>query len=547
MKQQNVPSLEENIQEKKRHYLPLFIFLLLLTLITSSIAGYILGRNTGTAPLGQVIDTILLEPEETEALKTAFHLTGQVCYSDGTPAAGRTLQLHSDPITTVTDSKGAFLFPNVPQGEHTIYVLDGEGKPAAQRDVHVMREDTAGAVSIGLMEGGEYVIELAIDVRVLEITIELGKGEIYINPEQYSYATQGGTVVTPDGSASLRDGVVVTPGGNVYLPDGNIILPGGSKADPTYIIQSDDTVVMNQPLIGDDIKVAQDGTVTLPDNTVIEPGGTIILPDGTAKMPGSGGVIVGEGAVTPIGGSTNDTTAENTSPNTPANQISSSPLPVIPEPEEDSNMEIPVQGGNEESSPGHMDNGGNNPPYDTPAVGGGNGKGSNEDGGNQGGNGDVNEPADTDVGVLQVSGQDRDGIFVGWEQDCTIDLFYNRITGRGEKIAPGSSGYYLFQLQNTRKEKLTITLKLSEALDSSHLPLYFMLSPQKESGKEVSGILSQTEGLILQTVIEGGETAVYQLNWEWPYDGGKDAVDTAAGDKGGSYNLKLAIRAEGGG
>ena len=63
-----------------------------------------------------------------------IHLSGIVAYTDGTPAAGRRLELHSDPITTVSDSKGGFLFPNVPQGEHTISILTDEGEVQVQKD-----------------------------------------------------------------------------------------------------------------------------------------------------------------------------------------------------------------------------------------------------------------------------------------------------------------------------------------------------------------------------------------------------------------------------
>lgn len=51
----------------------------------------------------------------------------------------------------------------------------------------------------------------------------------------------------------------------------------------------------------------------------------------------------------------------------------------------------------------------------------------------------------------------------------------------------------------------------------------------------------------MNAVLEEGEEAVYQLDWEWPFESGMDETDTAAGKQGGSYTLNLSIHAEGGG
>ena len=46
------------------------------------------------------------------------------------------------------------------------------------------------------------------------------------------------------------------------------------------------------------------------------------------------------------------------------------------------------------------------------------------------------------------------------------------------KMAPGSSGYYLFQLENTRNEALDVTVSFEESGSMAHLPLKFTLTPQ---------------------------------------------------------------------
>ena len=63
------PYLEEKENKKKKlRWLPV---LFLLTFLTSCIAGYILGKNAGSVPTGQIIDTILLSPEKEPEKKTA--------------------------------------------------------------------------------------------------------------------------------------------------------------------------------------------------------------------------------------------------------------------------------------------------------------------------------------------------------------------------------------------------------------------------------------------------------------------------------------------
>ena len=152
------PEEKEN-KKKKLRWLPV---LFLLTFLTSCIAGYILGKNAGSVPTGQIIDTILLSPEKEPEKKTEtiLHLSGQAVYNNGTPAAGRTMELHSTPIRTVTDEKGFFLFPNVVEGEHTVSVLNEDGTVAAQRAISLSREDSIAGADVVLQDSGSYVIQL---------------------------------------------------------------------------------------------------------------------------------------------------------------------------------------------------------------------------------------------------------------------------------------------------------------------------------------------------------------------------------------------------
>ena len=114
------------------------------------------------------------------------------------------------------------------------------------------------------------------------------------------------------------------------------------------------------------------------------------------------------------------------------------------------------------------------------------------------------------------------------------------------KMAPGSSGYYLFQLENTRNEALDVTVSFEESGSMAHLPLKFTLTPQGQTAGGVSGTLAEGEVLSLKTRIAGKERVVYRLDWEWPFESGSDAADTEAGSQGGVYMLMLSIYAQGG-
>ncbi len=507
----NHPNISKNdAAGKKRFWTPVLLFLLVVALITSSILGYVLGRNVGNPPLGQIIDAIILEPEEPDG-ETALHLAGQVVYSDGKPAAGRTLELHSDPVTTISGSGGAFLFHNVSQGEHTISILNADGSKAAERKINVVRDTSSNNASIKLQDNGEYIVEIAVDIRVLEIEIELDEQSLTIH-SAFSYATKDGMVTTPAGTASVKDGVIVTPQGNVFLPDGSMVFPGADKTDATHVILPDDTLLINKPVLREGIDISPEGVVTLPDGTIIEPGGHIKKPDGKEETPGETGVIVTEGTVTPIG------EEEPEKPDDPSEPPSG---PDRPSATPSENSRPPVSS-EEPSKPPE-------PSKPEPGV-----------------PSEPSEPEVPDDGTLSAYGQNADGSYTEWTQHRTIDLFYNRTFGERDKIAPGSSGYYLFQLQNNRRSELSIEVNLSEG--KVHLPLMFTLTPldshgNKITSKAVTGALNGN-GMILSTTIAADSSVTYCLDWVWPFKG-NDEKDTTAGSGADlTYTLFMKIRAE---
>ena len=539
MEQTSNASVREGEQDGKRRR-ALLALLLLLVLITTSMVGYVLGRSA-SGPLGQAGDTIVLSPQPSG--RTTAHLTGQVVYTDGSPAAGLKLELHSDPIEAQTDAEGTFLFPNASFGSHRILVYGPDGAVAAERPLSIGQNAAEEGVSISESPDGGSAIALAVNVRMLEVVILLdGEGGLEIVPTGCTYADGDGLVVTPTGSVTLESGAVVTPKGSVLLPDGTIVIPRSGENAVAVIMPDDQVVYLEQEMKGDGYSVQTDGTVRLSGGTVVRPGGQIVAPDGTRHDPGEGGVIVEGGAVvTPIGGGSSSGSGSGGGDSSTGGSAGG------------------AAGGNAPSTGGTVGGGttagggttgggttpGGNAPGDTPPGGGD--TPDTPGGGDSPGGGETLGGDTPPSGSLAVHGQNRDGGFSPWTQISTIDLFYNKTSGQQEKIAPGSSGYYLFRLQNTLANRLNVTVSLAE--DGLHLPLELTLTPLDANGRAmadraVTGSLSTAGGLNLRTDIAGSAVASYRLDWSWPAEG-NDELDTLAGSGGNLvYLLAMTVHAE---
>lgn len=488
--------------------------LLALALATTGMAGFLVGRSA-TGPLGQAADTVLLDPQQAAA-RTTVHLAGQVVDDGGSPAAGLDLELHSDPIAATTDDRGAFLLPGVPFGDHRLTVFAADGSVAAEQAVAISRSEGEQGVSIAGKRDGGCAIVVALDVRMLEVTVRLGEDGLNVLSTGCSYATADGRVVTPAGSAFVGDGAIVTPKGHVCLPDGVIVIPQSDGRAAAAILSDDTVVYLDGGMEGSGYVVEADGTVVFPDGVTIRPGGRILTPDGAEHGCGEGGVVLSGGnAVTPIGGGSSE---------------SASPSP------------IPLPSGGAPSSDAPSSNGGGSASAgsDGPPAGG---DASSDERHDPPAGGDDDDPLPD--GSFSVRGRDRDGALAPWTQGGAIDLFYNRSAGAREKIAPGSSGYYRFQLQNTLSSALSVRVVLSE--EDVRLPLALTLTPVdadgRQTGRAVSGTLSNGS-LVLETAVAGKAVAGYRLDWTWPVEG-NDTLDTAAGSgESLAYLLSMTIRAE---
>lgn len=523
--------------EKNKKWLIAVLFV--LTLITSCVVGFVLGQKTYKPPMGQIIDTIPLTPDK--EINTTMHISGHVAYTDGTPAAYQLVELHSDPMTTITNEEGLFLFANVPLGTHKIAIQNNNGEVIASQNFVLSKENTSSAINIDKLANGDYSITLSADIRIIEIAIEIDDDELEIKSD-LTYANYDGLISTPKGSASTTEGVIVTSGGNIYLPDGTIIVPKYKDGSIAAVILPDNSVVYpDAPLVFDDATVQIDGTTELADGTVIKPEGDIITPDGNVNQNGDGVIITPEDhIVTPIG----DKTKPNipVEPDKPNIQEPAEPDPdeTVTKPIEPNVPDASVQPDEQPEPPTPSTPSDNVKPDDHPNGGGGGG--SNIP--------DVPNPPvppdeDSDKGILDVTNSEG----ISWTQNSTIDLFHNRTSGPADKIQPGSSGYYLFKLDNTRLKDLKIKLKLTEL--NTHIPLVFTLSQTDKDGNILNNVTAvnaklnnNSLELSADEVVKSMGSIYYRLDWHWSYEGNEDAADTLAGIQGGEYRLNITVIAE---
>lgn len=279
-------------------WIPLLL-LFVLMLLSSCAAGYILGRSAFPESSGRRIDTILLTPDGDAAeqqMQQIFHLAGKINYTNGRPYAQGRVQLHSEPRETVTDTNGSFTFFHVEGGEHQIRILDRTGNVLGERKVNLFSAQAESGVNVSLQQNGQYTIEVAVDVRLMEVAIELDEknNSLYINPEKLTYLTSDGRLVTPTGEAYYWEGTLVTPGGLVITADKTVVAPASEGPLGIALLTPENQVIYPEQdaALPDGTKLLENGNILLPGETMIErnENGTVILtPDGLRGQPGAGG------------------------------------------------------------------------------------------------------------------------------------------------------------------------------------------------------------------------------------------------------------------
>ena len=493
--------MEENKQSKKEQYIEqwkdkkkvLIFALIVLALISTVLVSFIIQNNTKQP----VIDTVVVNPLEERNIV----LSGQIRYSDKSAFANGNVELHSEVKKTTTDEKGWFLFEEVTPEEHKLSAFNQDGKELATALINLKQLDSKTELNINKDKDNKYHIEVSVDTRYLELSIELKDNLLIINSNNTYAVNDEGKVYNHKGVLNSEDGYIILPSGTVITDGNNIIhFPNVLTPDNTVIDIPEEGIILD-----DGTQVDGEGNITLPDGTVIDKDGTITDNDDDEYIP-------------------DDDTPVHINPDGGIEPIKPTP-PVPPSNDDDENK-------------GDKDNPDVTDP-DTPV--------------------DPVDPDDKEPNhndsTFNVTGQIKNNIGSWtnpWRVDTSIDLFHNQSGGVSNYkngvpiIQPGSSGYYLFQIENKRETALELEIYVQET--TYHLPLKYRLAPISNYDESLPTDMNWTNSVSLKdkTVIRSGQvatgkTVLYRLEWEWPYESNHDDIDTEQGKNAEVYKVNIGV------
>lgn len=168
------------------------------------------------------------------------------------------------------------------------------------------------------------------------------------------------------------------------------------------------------------------------------------------------------------------------------------------------------------------------------------------------------EPRIVRLASPSFSTYDKDTV---WQAETNVNIFrmtYNNSSGEmtvngasdnsDKLIAPGTSGVYQFALQNTGDVTLDYTMDMEAWITGTELNIPVKARVWNYDGEFLLGSSDTTEEVLaLNNVADHGplgtgRIAVYNLEWEWPYEQDNDEFDTLLGDLAVDGELALTIR-----
>ena len=511
---------------KKSKKGPLFLFLILLFIISSIITGILLGNRTDHGKKPPEDAFVIGGGDETE---DRLHLAGRITFQDGTPFADGNLELHSEIRREKTDSQGWFLFGDVESGSHSLFVLGEAGKTLAEIKVDLARnpETEYSQLRIERTAENQYRCLISPEIRFLELDMELSRGALTIRMDKTAAVDREGTVNLPGEVLDARQGAVVLPSGTTILSDGRLLHSSIMILPDNQIV----TIPKEGVTLEDGTHIAEKGEITLTDGTVIGPNGIRIqgdeksFPDYPIQLKPEAGK--GESGLLPTAQAVGEEEKE---------QAQGHEQTGAPGEKESETPEVERRP--EESTKPQEETGRQQDKVESD---------------------DLSETLAPDYGDLGVY-YEENGVWNDWKTERSIRLFdyADSLTSTASDappvIKPGSSGYYPFQVTNSFSSH-TVKIRVTVTEEKLHLPLRFRLVTVNGNGQTTavsdwSSPLSGNGGGIVVANANAsppGSTVLYHLEWNWPYEGGRDGADTAAAmldsEASRSYSLKLEINA----
>ena len=145
-----------------------------------------------------------------------------------------------------------------------------------------------------------------------------------------------------------------------------------------------------------------------------------------------------------------------------------------------------------------------------------------------------------------------------WLTETNVDIFKltydseNGITVKGmnddKLIAPGTSNTYSFTLENTGDVLLDYDMTMEAYVTGTDLELPVKARVWDYTNKYILGNSDVKEDVLELNNVEdhsklsAGRFAIYNLEWEWPYEWGNDEYDTLLGNLAVDDDLALTIK-----
>ena len=562
-----------------RHlFLSLAAAVMIAFVATSGFVGYRLGRSA-TAGAGALVDTIVLSPDQSLAQGRAeitHFLSGRLLETGGDPCGAATVRLLESGKADETDERGKFFFSDVRTGANTLEVVDEQGNLLGKATLTL--DFQAGATPA--VEENKLI--LPRDVRMVEVTLTLDavQQSVSLDKNASCAVTSDGTVVNFSGQAlSLSAGSAsVVPGGDVVTGEGYVLLPSKAVAITPWGGRQDLTPAGTQQTIGQPESSAVESEAPPESNAEEAPG----TESSAAESTPESGFPEKPGSELP-GAPESETATEDVIPEIPGvsmdedgdmildngAQIAPDGTVTVPDEEpvgpSDDVVFIPPEGPAEtlpelpevyepEATPDEA------PAPETPPA---------NDGLPETPAADAEEEPTPDEPTPEPEPTPAPEPFsVSWTQQSMVDLFKNRTSGQnlgtetvvnkttGQEeevavIAPGSSGYYDFNLKNDADFNIRFTLSISEL--GVHLPILYSVRDLQTNYVYQGGSKVYENGSAISTdyiTLPAHSECRYRLGWEWQYEDWlapwyDNPIDTRAGSgEDRTYMISVDIHAQ---
>lgn len=137
---------------------------------------------------------VTMPPEKPETDNTPVNVVIYVKYTDGSPAAGMDMELHSRVLFGKTDANGTELFENVEMGNHTVYVKKEE-KTLAKDSFMLSRSDLT---TLNVADGQTGIlVRINVTSIIIELTMDKETGSCGVTAVREGYRENMGS----DGAA----------------------------------------------------------------------------------------------------------------------------------------------------------------------------------------------------------------------------------------------------------------------------------------------------------------------------------------------------------